>query len=253
MPDNEPRDQEFNPYQAPKSLSELPSNQAAPLQADQYQIPAARRTAIAILIALATGLGLVTIFFLLAYPEAISAATTGEEEITDDMALILVIGMLALLQVGAVLAYFIVFLSWLYRCYKNLSHIGGAVPRYTPGWAVGGWFVPIMNLFRPAQVMSDILQYSSPLDRDGLPQVRKGLLTLWWTLFLVSGFVGNVASRSDSVELGLISEMLDMGSRLVTLYLVVTVTRLQADKYAEMTGVGATFSGGLPPPIEPGR
>jgi hypothetical protein len=54
------------------------------------------------------------------------------------------------------------FLLWTYRSYRHLSALSDRDLRFSPGWAVGWFFAPIMNLFRPYQVMKEIWEESDP-------------------------------------------------------------------------------------------
>jgi len=49
----------------------------------------------------------------------------------------------------------ITFIMWFRRAYFNLhqkvNHLS-----YSEGWAAGSWFVPIINLYRPYQIMKEI-------------------------------------------------------------------------------------------------
>jgi hypothetical protein len=74
----------------------------------------------------------------------------------------------------------IVFLVFFHRAYSNLATLGPSERRYTPGWAVGSWFVPILNLFRPKQIANDIWRGS---DGSAVP----GVFHWWWALYLVGG------------------------------------------------------------------
>ncbi len=42
------------------------------------------------------------------------------------------------------------------RAYANGPALGLHDPRFGKGWAIGAWFVPILNLFRPKQIANDI-------------------------------------------------------------------------------------------------
>ncbi len=53
-------------------------------------------------------------------------------------------------------------LSWIYRVCKNLRSFGAERLDYTPGWAVGWYFVPFLNIVRPYQVMREIWLASDP-------------------------------------------------------------------------------------------
>ena len=46
------------------------------------------------------------------------------------------------------------FLAWIYRAHKNLRALGATDLKYSPGWAIGGFFIPFLNIVRPYQVVS---------------------------------------------------------------------------------------------------
>jgi hypothetical protein len=98
------------------------------------------------------------------------------------------IAQLAMLGLGAV-----VFLRWFHRAYANLRPLG-AEPRHRSGWAVGHWFVPILNLFRPKQIADEIWQGSEP-QRDERPP---RLLSWWWAALIAAGVLAQAASRVDA-------------------------------------------------------
>ena len=86
---------------------------------------------------------------------------------------------------------------WIHRAHRNLPSLGVSGLRYSPGWAVGGFFVPILNLFRPFQVTTEIWKASDPIPdvNDSLAwqsAPTSPLVIFWWVLFLLSGFIGNI-------------------------------------------------------------
>jgi uncharacterized protein DUF4328 len=86
------------------------------------------------------------------------------------------------------------FLRWFRRAYANAPAISSVQPRWTPGWAVGYWFVPILALFRPKQIADEI--WRSGESEPGAPH---RLVDLWWGAWLVANFltiVGLNLSRS---------------------------------------------------------
>ena len=48
----------------------------------------------------------------------------------------------------------ITFLMWLHRASSNLASLGYINQRFSPGWAVGWWFIPFMNILRPFEPIS---------------------------------------------------------------------------------------------------
>ena len=100
------------------------------------------------------------------------------------------------LQVILLVATGIVFLRWVNNAYKNVARLG-AHNRYSSGWAIGAWFVPILNFFRPKQIMDDIWRASDPelppdMGRryDGAPV--PAAFHWWWAAWLVSNLTGLV-------------------------------------------------------------
>ena len=69
-------------------------------------------------------------------------------------------GIVGLLQSGLGILTGITFLKWIYRAYKNIQGFGAEGLRFSPGWAVGYYFIPILSLIRPVQVMSEIWRAS---------------------------------------------------------------------------------------------
>ena len=80
----------------------------------------------------------------------------------------------------------LVVLVWLYRA-ATAAHRLGIPMRRSPAWAVGAWFVPVINLWWPCQAMRDLL----PPEHG----TRRTITVLWW-LYLVAlatylfGFIG---------------------------------------------------------------
>lgn len=96
---------------------------------------------------------------------------------------------LSLLGVGLLTA--ILFLIWIYRAYKNLVALGPSDLKYSPGWAIGGFFVPFLNLVRPYQVVMEIWRSSAPEVRGSFGAAWKHegsslFIGLWWGAWLIS-------------------------------------------------------------------
>jgi len=88
------------------------------------------------------------------------------------------------------------FLLWFHRAHRNLPALGAHRLRFSPGWAVGCWFIPILNLFYPLQIMKEIWKGSDPKGfqlANALKRPYRGapvLLGWWWALHLTAGSVG---------------------------------------------------------------
>jgi hypothetical protein len=108
----------------------------------------------------------------------------------------LAVGGAALLATFLVSA--VIWLFWFHRAYRNLESFAPVGLRFGTGWAVGAWFVPILNWFRPKQIANDIWRGTDPqpspqqgwTDRPVAPLVH-----WWWASWLVASLLGNVSAR----------------------------------------------------------
>lgn len=54
----------------------------------------------------------------------------------------------------------VLFIVWLYQAHRS-DHMDPQLLQHKSGWAIGGWFVPILNLWRPYQMVSDVRRGST--------------------------------------------------------------------------------------------
>ena len=88
-------------------------------------------------------------------------------------ALIFVPQLMAPFQYGAL----IFFLIWVYRA-AGTAHQLGIPARRSPGWAVGAWFIPVVNLWWPCQSLRDMLPHDD---------TTRDRITLIWIALVVGG------------------------------------------------------------------
>jgi Domain of unknown function (DUF4328) len=76
-------------------------------------------------------------------------------------------------------------LRWIYLASANAHALVGDGMRFSPGWAVGWYFVPVANFWKPYQAMKEIWQLSS-----GRPDWKMvpapAVMRWWWGLWLLS-------------------------------------------------------------------
>jgi hypothetical protein len=93
----------------------------------------------------------------------------------------------------------ITFVAWVWVATANLRSAGARV-RHAPGWALGGWLVPVLNLWRPKQMVDDLWRASTPgvpLGVDLRLVRRPVVVTLWWAAYWIGSSlpaVGMVAT-----------------------------------------------------------
>lgn len=91
-----------------------------------------------------------------------------------------------------------VFIAWFFRAYKNLRRLGVENMRYRTGWAIGAWFIPFFNWFRPKHIANDVWRGSEPgvdVAREWRRVAVPSFVHWWWGLFLVQGFLLQVGQR----------------------------------------------------------
>ena len=86
----------------------------------------------------------------------------------------------------------IVWLVWQHRGHSDLWARGVQRLRYSPGWAVGWWFVPFASFFMPYKTTRELWWNAGrPADPAAPAEPKgRGLLRLWWAVFLASQLVG---------------------------------------------------------------
>ena len=103
-------------------------------------------------------------------------------------------GLISIFQILIYLIAGILFLVWVHRANKNLHYFEKPILRFTPGWAVGWFFVPFMNLYRPYQVIAEVAKASDPEVNPTFNRVENeptpAIIKWWWALFLLSSFIG---------------------------------------------------------------
>ncbi|WP_081878052.1 DUF4328 domain-containing protein [Nocardia brasiliensis] len=91
----------------------------------------------------------------------------------------------------------IVVISWLWRARHNAEALCTARHRLANGWVIGGWFCPVVNLWFPHTIMSDVWRASDPRTPPDAPDLRgrpgSALVTAWWLFLLLGWVLGFVA------------------------------------------------------------
>lgn len=83
----------------------------------------------------------------------------------------------------------VAFSKWVYRANLNSRGFGATDMKFTPGWSVGYYFIPFLNMVRPYQSMKEIWKVSlAPSDWQS--KSVTSTIRAWWGLWLVCGFLG---------------------------------------------------------------
>ncbi len=104
---------------------------------------------------------------------------------------------IAILHLALYLLSTVFFIRWFRRAYFNL-HLLRRDLQFSEGWAAGAWFVPIVNLFRPYQIMTDL--YRGMQDELQKRQLTGADLSLsyvktWWAVWIGAMVIGQIVFR----------------------------------------------------------
>lgn len=103
--------------------------------------------------------------------------------------LIVVVGVIILITTA------IIFARWQYRALANLISAGLKGIEIKPGWSIGFYFIPILNLFIPRRSMKEIW-FGYRDFKNGLINVKTytapTLINTWWVMWVISTRFDNV-------------------------------------------------------------
>jgi len=144
-----------------------------------------------LLLGLGAALAVVSVLSSFMQAELLSRGSFSEAEGEANDSREMIIG---LFQIAFFLFTVVIFGRWIVRANRNVRALGADGLRITPGWAVGYFFIPILCLWRPYQAMKDLWQAShNPTSWTGT--AAGSILPAWWTLWLLSNFLGQISFR----------------------------------------------------------
>ena len=133
------------------------------------------------------------------------------------------IGLLTIANFVALVVASILVCCWIYRANANAHTIDRGLT-ITPGWAVGWYFVPVVNLWKPFQGMKKTWLASKVGSNLGAGEATN-LLNWWWGLWLLSSFTGNLAPQLSSSAPQLSAEI-GLVDCIATIPLTLILTRI---------------------------
>lgn len=184
-----------------------------------------------------------------------------DQEISDNLGgffALALTGVLGLTGFAVYVATVVVFLMWLYRVSNNVAAFGEST-QHSSGWAVGSFFVPIINLFVPYQAVRDVWKKSDPdaIDSRFYKEAEPGFFAAWWGLWIASNITSNVYIRIVMMDeapvsagalgfVGIMSEILSIAAAAFAVKVVKAIDRRQEER-ARIQKKG--FQAPPPPPV----
>ena len=142
-------------------------------------------------------------------------------------------GWILLLYFVAYLVSVVSFLVWLRKASRNLTLIGIKTPEFTSGWVVGWWFIPFANLFKPYQVMRNVLLGSIHSNSEDSARLK---LKWFWGLHLIGNMISWQAFRATDLVtsnyVSIVGNLLLFAAGVLLVVYVTRVTSAQSEWYS---------------------
>ncbi|MEU4196709.1 DUF4328 domain-containing protein [Kribbella sp. NPDC026611] len=158
----------------------------------------------------------------------------------------LISGSLGIVAALALLAAAAVFIIWLWRVRWNAEMFCRGEHRFTRGWVLGCWLVPVVNLWYPKQVVDDIVAASDPATDPLTPSLKEipgtRLVWAWWLSWVVGLVTGNIVQRGvihgasqlgdlrTNVILSTVSALFTTGAAVLAVILIQRIGELQTQR-----------------------
>jgi hypothetical protein len=142
----------------------------------------------------------------------------------------------------------VLFIIWLHRCRVNARAFGCRRFRYSRIWTVLGFAIPILNFFRPYQVVSEVWRASDPravetrIDWLAMP-VSRFVLAWWVTLLacatleiaaiaLVTHVGAGISELIAARTLGMLAGAVSASSAILAYLVVSGIQEAQQEKWS---------------------
>lgn len=147
----------------------------------------------------------------------------------------------------------VVILRWIHRANVNARQLGASGMRFTPGWSVGWYFVPIVTLWKPYQAMAEIWKASAN-PSDWQSERASPMLGVWWLLWLVSNALGQGSWRmslkaegiDELIAANVASQLADATVLPLCIVFVLIVTRIHDLQRYAWARIQGTSVGDVP-------
>jgi hypothetical protein len=154
----------------------------------------------------------------------------------------------ALMGIAFLVTYIVTmvfFGCWIVSAHKTVRSLGAEGMTISPGWAVGYYFIPFINLVRPYTAMKE-LWMASVDPQHASSQTVPSFLSGWWALWIINGVVGQIIFRmsknAEGIEMlkvltvmNLVGGVLGVALSLVAIKLVKGITGNVARAHAIQT------------------
>lgn len=145
---------------------------------------------------------------------------------------------------SANIACIVLFILWFRRAYANLNRAGLHATSETDVWVFWAFVVPIVNLYRPYQMMKETwnktLQSNKTLNENYNIDRGAAFIGLWWAWFFLSRIVNQISVRMgfsvETVEDYILSSNFDIFTSVfdilgvfITIFMIKRISSVEND------------------------
>ena len=141
--------------------------------------------------------------------------------------------MIARVNAAIVIVSGFLILRWIHRSNYNARQLGAKEMKFTPGWSIGYYFIPILAFWKPYQAMKEIWK-ASHNPHDWQSEKASSILGLWWTLWIVTNMLGDrvflkfisAEELSELMNVNFISQIFEVLSILLAIVMLSIINKI---------------------------
>lgn len=181
--------------------------------------------------------------------------TNADEPSSQALFFIFAMAGVGIIQLIMMITTAVFFLRWMHLAYSNLHSQQIPGLRATPKMAMWWWFIPLMNMFRPFQIMKEIWQASDPSSTaENWKSIKPPwMFGTWWGFWLFQGILGQAAFKltlKGGPDTNSLAEVLTAGSDITSLVagllLLSIVTKITQNQDLKFAGAESAVSNNEP-------
>ncbi len=153
-------------------------------------------------------------------------------------------GIIGIAQVITTIILAFLFIMWFRRAYVNAGLISDRKLEHNDSWAIWGFIVPIISLWYPYTIASEIDEKMNRflrLNRTRYTPTAIGwTIGLWWTFYIIKNVIGRLvfkfAMKDDTIEdfisgtqITLASDFFDILAALVTIMMIIKMSEKEKE------------------------
>jgi hypothetical protein len=131
---------------------------------------------------------------------------------------------------------------WLWRVRANAEFMDAAPQRWGRPWVIIGWFVPILSLWMPRQIVADVWRATAP-------GRRTFLINAWWLLWLLLWGVDvslrfvdapqSFDAMTTQMEFVVLDSLVGIAAAVLAVLVVRAVSRAQREHISKIAQLAA--------------